>query len=247
MHLLNGVYTQRFNRRHKRVGHVFQSRFKSILVEKERHLLELVRYVVLNPVRAGIVARPQDWRWSNFRATAGLAQPPSWMDVGWTLAQFAPRSGARQRYREFVSAGRRSESPWLHLRGQIYLGGMEFQRRIQERIDDAPRSVEIPEAQLRPGKPSLAEIVTMTARHFGVGPADLQRPRHSRARLAFAYFARNEVGLRLAAFTDALGVKRWATARLIASAQRLMVSDESFRSDLDQIRRALRELTHSET
>src|SRR6266542_306538 len=82
---LNGIYTQRFNRRHARVGHLLQGRFKSILVEKERHLLELVRYIVLNPVRAGVTRTAAEWRWSNYRATAGLTSPPQWLDVNWTL------------------------------------------------------------------------------------------------------------------------------------------------------------------
>ena len=75
MRQLNGVYTQRVNRTHGRVGHLFQGRFKGILVEKESHLLELARYVVMNPVRAGMVATPEDWRWGSYRATAGLKAP----------------------------------------------------------------------------------------------------------------------------------------------------------------------------
>jgi REP element-mobilizing transposase RayT len=71
MHLLNGVYTQWFNRRHRRVGHLLQGRFKAILVEKERHLLELARYIVLNPVRAKMVRSVRDWPWSSYRAMSG--------------------------------------------------------------------------------------------------------------------------------------------------------------------------------
>ncbi len=72
MRQLNGVYTQRYNRRHERVGHLFQGRYKAIVIDKESHLLEVCRYVVLNPVRAGMVKRPEQWRWSSFRATAGI-------------------------------------------------------------------------------------------------------------------------------------------------------------------------------
>jgi len=76
MRRLNQVYTQAFNRRHRRVGHVLQGRYKSILVEKESHLLELCQYVVLNPRRAGMVRSVRDWRWSSYRATAGYVQAP---------------------------------------------------------------------------------------------------------------------------------------------------------------------------
>jgi REP element-mobilizing transposase RayT len=81
MRHLNGVYTQGFNRRHMRVGHVLQGRFKSIVVEKESHLLELARYVVLNPVRAKMVRSARDWPWSSYRATAGLGVAPPFLDV----------------------------------------------------------------------------------------------------------------------------------------------------------------------
>src|SRR6185312_11425582 len=91
MRQLNGVYTQRFNRWHGRVGHVFQGRYKAIIVQKESYLLELARYVVLNPIRAGMVPTPDEWQWSSYRATAGLAPAPSWLTINWLLAAFSER------------------------------------------------------------------------------------------------------------------------------------------------------------
>ena len=90
MHDLDGDFAQAINRRHGRVGHLFQSRFRDALVEKESHLLELIRYLVLNPVRAGRVDTAGDRAWSSYRATAGLAPPAAWLEVKWTLAQFDP-------------------------------------------------------------------------------------------------------------------------------------------------------------
>lgn len=78
---LHGTYTQWFNRRHRRVGHLLQGRFKSLLVEKESYLLELCLYVVLNPVRAGMVTDAGDWVSSSYRATAGFQEKPDWLDV----------------------------------------------------------------------------------------------------------------------------------------------------------------------
>jgi REP element-mobilizing transposase RayT len=77
MRQLNGVYTQISNRRHRRVGHLFQGRFKAILVDGDAYLLELARYVVLNPVRAGMVKRPEHWAWSSYRASQGLVPSPA--------------------------------------------------------------------------------------------------------------------------------------------------------------------------
>lgn len=107
MRELNGVYTQAFNRCHGRSGHVLQGRFKAILVDKEAYLLELARYVVLNPVRAGLARAAKDWPWSSYRATGGLSDPPPFLVVDWLLAQFSSRRREAQRlYRRFVSEGR---------------------------------------------------------------------------------------------------------------------------------------------
>lgn len=157
MRQLNGVYTQRFNRRHGRTGHVFQGRFKAILVDREAYLLELARYVVLNPVRAGMVRRAQDWRWSSYRATAGLAAAPDWLETDWLLRQFAKtKAAAQQRYRGFVTAGRVAPPVWEGLRDQIYLGDEDFAEGMKARAaGDA--GAEIPKAQ-RAAPPPLASF-----------------------------------------------------------------------------------------
>ncbi len=127
MRHLNQVYTQAFNRRHGRVGHVLQGRYKSILVEKESHLLELCRYVVLNPRRARMVRCVRDWRWSSYRATAGYLQVPEWLAAHWVLAQFGPaRESAQSAYRQFVREGLTAPSPWAAVHGQIWLGSEAF-------------------------------------------------------------------------------------------------------------------------
>lgn len=155
MRHLNGVYTQQFNRRHRRVGHVFQGRYKAILVQKDTYLLELARYVVLNPVRAGMVRAARDWAWSSYRATAGDTEAPAWLSVDWLLAAFGSRRGAaRQAYREFVRAGRGQPSPWGDLRQQIYLGDERFIEKMQARLNDEAPLDDIPATQRRaPAKP----------------------------------------------------------------------------------------------
>ena len=124
MRRLNGAYTQAFNRGHGSVGHLFQGRYKSILVEREAYLMDLCRYVVLNPVRAGFATRVGDWRWSSYRATGLGATPPAWLDAAAVLARFGGDGAtARAAYRRFVREGLGAPSPWENLRGQIWLGG----------------------------------------------------------------------------------------------------------------------------
>lgn len=104
MHRLNGSYAQGFNRRHGTVGHVFESRYASILVDKESHLLELCRYLALNPVRAGACDDPAAWQWSSYRAAIGLEPAPPFLTVDWLLDHFgADRDVARRRLRAFVA------------------------------------------------------------------------------------------------------------------------------------------------
>jgi putative transposase len=123
MRHLNQLYTQAFNRRHGRVGHLLQGRYKSIPVEKESHLLELCWYVVLTPVRAGMLRSVRDWLWKSYRATAGYVEAPEWLAVDWVLTQFgSARKPARTAYRQFVREGRKPPSPWESLHGQIWLG-----------------------------------------------------------------------------------------------------------------------------
>jgi len=151
MRQLNGVYTQRFNQAHSRVGHVFQGRYKAILVQKDDYLLELSRYIVLNPVRASMVRSARDWPWSNYRATAGMTISPSWLETDWILAAFVKRkSNAQIAYRHFVSQGKNQRSPWKDLKNQIYLGSEAFVERMHRKVGADQHLDEIPKAQRRP-------------------------------------------------------------------------------------------------
>ncbi|MDH5232831.1 MAG: transposase [Gammaproteobacteria bacterium] len=155
MKYLNGLYTQAFNKNHRRVGHVFQGRFKSILVESDSYLLELARYIVLNPVRAEMVRGAKDWSWSSYRATAGIKKAHPCLTTDWVLGGFAKQTRlAQQRYREFVRQGKRQPSPWKKLINQIYLGSDEFVEEMQEKIEPDQSLADIPKPQKQsPPKP----------------------------------------------------------------------------------------------
>ena len=159
MRQLNGIYTQASNRRHRRVGHLFQGRFKAILVDSDAYLLELTRYVVLNPVRAGMVKKPADWSWSSYRASVGMEPAAPWLAVDGLLAQFAKRrSLAQERYAQFVAEGIKAASPWSNLKSQVFLGDEQFVQRMQAHLKSGKDDVQIPRAQRRPPPPPLAEI-----------------------------------------------------------------------------------------
>lgn len=155
MRQLNGLYTQSFNRKHGRVGHLFQGRYKAIVVQKQEHLLELCRYVVLNPLRVGKPRGIHNWKWTSYPPTAGLQRVPAFLMVDWILAQFGTtRSAAQAAYRAFVTKGS-ERRPWQQLRGQIFLGDDDFIKWHEKTTDDIS---EIPRAQWQTVKPALEQI-----------------------------------------------------------------------------------------
>lgn len=158
MQQLNGVYTQIYNRRHRKVGHLFQGRFKGILVDENAYLLEVCRYVDLNPVRARIARDPGNWRWSSYRAHTGNAISPAWLDtlavhgylLGRDAATAADRRRAGVRYAALVAAGKGIKLWDDALAQQIYLGGPEFVERMQALIEkDKGHAKDIPRLQRR--------------------------------------------------------------------------------------------------
>lgn len=174
MRQLNGVYTQQFNRTHAHAGHVFQGRYKAILVERDSYLLELARYVVLNPLRAKMVKRLELWRWSSYLATCGQEASPVWLQPDWILAQFGQRrSSAIAKYVSFVHEGARLPSVWAQLQGQIYLGSEDFVRKMQAKIEQKPTLDEIPRAQRRTITQPLEKFERDYPRHEAMARAYL--------------------------------------------------------------------------
>jgi putative transposase len=146
MRQLNGLYTQHFNRRHFVVGHLFQGRYKAILVQKESYLLELTRYVVLNLLGARMVASLDEWPWSSHHYLLGLEPAPAWLDTEWLLGQFGTsRSAAVTAYIQFVMDGVGLDSPLRATSHQLLLGDDEFvasrqKLALQESLRDVSKA-----------------------------------------------------------------------------------------------------------
>jgi len=242
MKRLNERYAAWFNRRHDRVGHLFQGRFKGILVERESHLLELMRYVVLNPVRCGAVRYAGDWPWSNYRATAGLRAPEPWLEIDWTLAQFDlhDQLRAQTEYRRFVADGRGAAyAPWEDLVGQVYLGGTEFCERMQELVCAKPRSREFPRAQREPVHSDSGTIISAILAETGEPETALRRKSRSPARKLFASLAWTHGGLSKTTIAGLLGASVQAVSRMVASADEAR-HDPAFHNLIEAVRRRLK-------
>jgi putative transposase len=198
---LNGIYAQWFNRRHDRVGHLFQGRFTSKLIEKETYLLTVSRYVVLNPVRADFVPRPSDWEWSSYRAHVGKAKPVTFLNVDWLLTHFdtTDRRRAQEAYRRFVHDDPTdSRSP---LDGKPILGGDDFVARFRDTLAAAAPLKEITRRQRFVARPTLEEIFE--------GCADL-RARNDRIRAAHVHH-----GYNMTEIAKHLGLHRMTIGRVV--------------------------------
>lgn len=157
MRQLNGTFTQAINWKHQRVGHLFQGRFKAILVDKDPYFLELCRYVVLNPVRANMVQMLDDWPWSSWHAITGKAVAPDWLCTDALLARFAEqRSVAQKQYAKFVYQGK-GVKVWDKLSNQIFLGNEDFVQNHLALLNELEELSDIPKKQRRQAPKRLEE------------------------------------------------------------------------------------------
>ena len=180
---INGAYTNYYNSRHRRSGHLFQGRYRAILVEADEYAGQLSRYIHLNPVRAGIVSDPRDYSWSSYSAYTGEKRSPAWLTTKWLLKYFGGRS-AQKVYRKFVEAKLDvpEEDPLREAIGSAILGRWDFVDEIKEKylkgrssdrdlpalatlIRVTPEKIDRNTQQEFQGKPELARKVAIYLCH----------------------------------------------------------------------------------
>lgn len=234
-------YTRYFNRRHGRTGHVFEQRYKAFLVDRDAYLLQVSRYIHLNPVGAKVVGRPQAYRWSSYRAyctdrgSAGLHRDVILGQFGGTLRQRVTQ------YRAFVEGALHEGARWtlLPIRERAFVGDEDF-------VEAARRQGR---GQRRPKEPAygLGAITAAVAAVLGMTPEELRRPvrdaRIQRARELFMYVARRYSPAPLREIIARLGVRDLATvSHGVRRAERRLETEQEFRR---QVRQVLRRLSHS--
>lgn len=156
---LNGNYTQAFNQVYDRTGHLFEGRFKSFVIEKESYLLEVARYIVLNPVRANMVEHPKKYYWSSYLDTAGMRKAPAWLHTEWIRGLFGKdKQTSAKSYREFVDRGVNKDSPFDAVEEGVLLGSPQFVSWIWENFGDKDENKDLPRTERMIGRPSLQAI-----------------------------------------------------------------------------------------
>jgi REP element-mobilizing transposase RayT len=235
MHWLNGRYAQYFNERHERVGHVFQGRFKAPLVEKQTYAMEVMRYVVLNPVRAGLVSVPEEYRWSSHRAVVGETPAPGWLAVDDVLAQFArDREVARARYRAYVDAGIGLERTPLDDLFGCYLGSEEWRDEIRGRVMLKPRADEHPARQRVVTTPSISQVIRAVATTLSIDEPNVRAGRVPR--MVAAWVASNEALLTHREIAAGLRLRSVGhISNLVRECERRLDADTSLRAVVDAV------------
>ena len=211
MRQLNGLYIQRFNQRHKQVGHLFQGRYKAILLDKEHYLLTLCRYIVLNPVRAKIAKDPKDYKWSTYRATAGYEKGIPCLTTDWIISQFdKEQKKAARGYQAFILSGIKAASPLKAIKGQLFLGNEHFTDKIRHLIRGKEKLKEIT-------RPPLNEIF---------------KPKDQKSKDQAIYEAHLQYGYTLKEIAEYIGVHYSTVSRGIKKIER---EDEAKQEELSQL------------
>jgi len=171
MRQLNGTYAQYFSRRHDQPGHLFQGRFKAYVVDKDSYLLELSRYIALNPVKAGLVTSPGQWKWSSYRKTAGTEKGAPFLQTERILSHFSSSNDeARKLYIKFISEGGESSDPLKNARGGILLGSDLFVSQFRQWLDRGVPE-EVVHREKHAARPSLPELFQDRDRDEGIREA----------------------------------------------------------------------------
>jgi putative transposase len=238
---LNGTYAQWFNRKYGRVGHLFQGRFNACLIDKETYFLEVLRYVVLNPVRAKLVALPHEYPWTSYAATSGQIEPPAWLAVDEVLTLFAPdRRLATEHYRRFVHEGIGGQRPWDNVVGSMYLGPAEWLERVRCRVESKPRPNDHARAQRELLPRDMQDVLIAVSDVMAIPEHRIRRTRGGMPRAIAAWVGSKEAGLTNTAVAAALRLSPGRVTQLVAACDEEALRSASHRAWLDRCVATLR-------
>ncbi|MBA3070579.1 MAG: hypothetical protein FP829_00135 [Nitrospirae bacterium] len=240
MQNLNTSYTVFVNRRHGRVGHLFQGRYKAYIVDKESYLLELGRYIHLNPVRAGIVKKPEDYKWSSYRDYIYGNKQGTITDTDDTLYSFSKRRAiSASNYHEFVNAGFHAKPPLGEAVGSI-LGNKAFRESVLRYLKGIPDKTEIPEIKKIETKYGLEDIVRIVAEYYGIEEDELlnRKKATQKQRNIAVHLCKILSGRKNAEIGKIFGIKIQGVTNTIRRIEKVMEEDGRLRREIAMIKKA---------
>lgn len=232
MHGINSGYTGYFNRKYGRVGHLFQGRYKGILVDKDVYLLQLSRYVHLNPVSSNLIEKPELYKWSSYPGYVGKSKEVKWVEYSWILSQFGRnKQETRKKYKEFVNGGinGRKEDTFKNIYGQVVLGREEFIEKIKELIKGKPISSEVVERKRLKEYAQPDEIVKAVAKVFKIKGEEITEKgtRDNTARKVAIYLVKRYTGLSNQEVGELFGgIHYSAVSKVLERVERKIVEDK---------------------
>jgi REP element-mobilizing transposase RayT len=243
MHYLNSSYTTYINVKRKRIGHLLQGRFKSIVVDKDSYLLELSRYLHLNPVRAGMVERPEDYLYSSYKVYISRRQTDC-VRTGMILGMMAKNgSVATQTYREFVESGIGVEldDPLKSVYGGLILGSERFVRQTLDRLDkDLLEDEEITRRKALQPTVGQETILEAVAEYFGCDREDLVLRGNGKTRNIAIYLLKHQCGMTSQEVSRAVGgMSCAAVAKVYQRLRKQLASDEGLKQEVEELKRRL--------
>ncbi len=235
-------YTNGFNARHRRSGHLFQGRYKAILVDEDSYLMELSRYIHLNPVRAGIVKKPEDYPWSSYAAYVKPRQAEEWLKVNQILLQCSQTMGqAAWAYKQFVNEGIGQPSPLKEAYLGTILGSPSFIEMIKLRIEGMAQDEEIPALKRCRAELTLARIDQVVADFYDIAP-DLLHTGNKRNwyQQVGIYFAKRLTRLRNSEIAEYYGNKHYSSVtRIAVRMPEKAKKDKKTRQELEKIEKLI--------
>jgi putative transposase len=241
MHGINGAYTNWYNRKYDRIGHLFQGRYRALLVDKDSYLLELSRYVHLNPVRAGISDRPEEYPWSSFPGYVRKEKETAWVEYAWVLSQFGNHpERCRKKYQGYVKQAIVEEGTSLfkELVGQVILGGEKFVEKIQSLLQGQELGWEINEHKRLRKYPASEAILAAVAAVLKspVENITVRGGRNHQARNMAMYLIKRYAGLSNQAVGGLFGGLHYSTISQVAIRfERNLAADQGLRKQLDEV------------
>lgn len=240
MRHINGVYTQRFNRLHQCDGQLFRGRYKAILVDADCYLLQLVRYIHRNPLRAGIVEELSSYEWSSHRGYLSKSKKWDWLHKDFVLSMLSEDRRQRRRlYREFVAQEDSAEISQVFEKKKLpsILGSEGFIDRIRSQFFESKKHVEVPESKiLAPAREQIKELV---CRIYGVSEEDLLKPKRgtfNEPRSVAIYLTRQLRGENLAEICKEYGLKTHSSASsAVERVKAQIIKDRRFRKRVDKL------------
>ena len=250
MRHINGVYTQRFNRLHHCDGQLFRGRYKAILVEADSYLLQLVRYIHRNPLRAGMVEVLDAYEWSSHRGYLSKAKKWNWLDKDFVLSLLSEhKNQQRRRYREFIAQEDSAEISRVFEKKKLppLLGSKGFIDHIRNQFSDSKQHIEVPESKML--APDREEIKALVSQIYGVSEEDLFKSKRgvfNEPRSVAIYLTRQLRGENLAEICRDYGLKTHSSASSAVEKVRCeMNKDRRFKKGVDKVARML-VILHSE-